>query len=114
MLFTHYRVPRECLLNKHSDVTPSGEYIKAGQNQKDGKGGEKRYNASLGALSVGRIGITGKGKSSPIQKNFTLNSVQSAFHIPYIFPDRRCGNCHPDGHHNSHSVSLSLVSTDYC
>ena len=66
MLFTNYRVPRECLLNKHSDVSPSGEYVKAGQNQKDAKGGEKRYSASLGALSVGRIGITGNGKGSAI------------------------------------------------
>ena len=65
MLFTNYRVKRECLLNKHGEVTPSGEYVKARRPQKDGKGegGGKGYNASLGALAVGRIAITGRYKS---------------------------------------------------
>ena len=60
MLFTNYRVRRECLLNKHGDVTPSGEYVKAQRAQKSGKSGVKGYNASLGALAVGRIAITGR------------------------------------------------------
>ena len=62
MMFTNYRVKRECLLNKHGEVTPSGEYVKAQQPRKDGKRkeGGKGYNASLGALAVGRIAITGR------------------------------------------------------
>ena len=60
MLFTNYRVKRECLLNKHGDVTPGGEYVKAQRAQKSGKDGGKGYNASLGALAVGRIAITGR------------------------------------------------------
>ena len=60
MLFTNYRVRRECLLNKHGDVTPGGEYVKAQRTQKNGKSGGKEYNASLGALAVGRIAITGR------------------------------------------------------
>ena len=79
MLFTNYRVPRECLLNKHGDVSPGGEYVKARQHQKDGKGGGKGYNASLGALAVGRIAITGRYKiiflfTEKSQRNFGLVS----------------------------------------
>ena len=62
MLFTHYRVKREFLMNKHGDVTPSGEYVRAQRHHKNGKGGGKGYNASLGALAVGRIAITGRDK----------------------------------------------------
>ncbi len=49
------RIPRTSLLNKSADVSPEGEYV---PKVKDPK---KRAIASLGALSSGRVGITGMG-----------------------------------------------------
>eukprot|EP00794_Sanderia_malayensis_P014289 gene14289-15776_t len=53
--FDHVRIPRINLMNKGADVTPGGEYV---SKIKDPK---KRFSASLGALSGGRVSITGMG-----------------------------------------------------
>lgn len=49
--FHHYRIPRECLLNKVGDVTPEGKYISKITDS------TKRFSSSLSTLSAGRIGI---------------------------------------------------------
>ena len=49
------RIPRGNLLNKNSDVTPDGRYVSALKDEK------KRFSATLGTLSGGRVGITGIG-----------------------------------------------------
>ena len=51
MILNHYRVPRETLLNRMADVTPDGKYQSPFRDPK------KRFGASLGALSTGRINI---------------------------------------------------------
>ena len=47
----YYQVPRESLLNKNGDVDAKGEY------QSPFKDPRKRFGASLGNLSSGRVGI---------------------------------------------------------
>ncbi len=52
LMFQHYRVPKETLLNKTGDVNPqSGSY------KTPFKDPRKRFGASLGNLSSGRVGI---------------------------------------------------------
>ncbi|XP_076452929.1 LOW QUALITY PROTEIN: peroxisomal acyl-coenzyme A oxidase 3-like [Babylonia areolata] len=51
--FNNYRIPRENLLDKFGDVSPDGRYISPYKDP------NKRFGASLGALSGGRVGITG-------------------------------------------------------
>ncbi|XP_059473376.1 peroxisomal acyl-coenzyme A oxidase 3-like [Neocloeon triangulifer] len=53
MMFDQYRIPRENLLNKTGDVTENGQY------QSPFSDPNKRFGASLGALSSGRVGIIG-------------------------------------------------------
>ena len=57
LMFDHYRIPRENLLNKTGDVTPEGEYVTPYKDPK------KRHGVSLGALSLGRVGIAFMGVS---------------------------------------------------
>ena len=50
--FDNVHVPRECLMNKDSYVTADGQYVSSIKDPR------KRFAATLGALSQGRIGIT--------------------------------------------------------
>ncbi|CAF3712651.1 unnamed protein product [Rotaria sordida] len=52
LIFRNYRIARENLLNKHADVLPDGTY------KTPFKSSNKRFGASLGALSTGRVGIS--------------------------------------------------------
>ncbi|CAF0826000.1 unnamed protein product [Rotaria sordida] len=52
LIFRNYRIPRENLLNKHGDVLPDGTY------KTPFKTSNKRFGASLGALSSSRVGIS--------------------------------------------------------
>ncbi|XP_067945679.1 peroxisomal acyl-coenzyme A oxidase 3-like [Watersipora subatra] len=51
--FSKYHIPREYLLNKNGDVTEDGRY------ETPYKDPRKRFGMVLGALSGGRVGITG-------------------------------------------------------
>ncbi|XP_035826828.1 peroxisomal acyl-coenzyme A oxidase 3 [Aplysia californica] len=51
--FNQFRIPRENLLEKFGDVTADGNYVTPYKDP------NKRFGASLGALSGGRVGITG-------------------------------------------------------
>lgn len=53
IMFDNYSIPRSCLLNRTADVTEDGKYVLALKDER------KRYGSSLGALSGGRVTITG-------------------------------------------------------
>ncbi|XP_012527956.1 peroxisomal acyl-coenzyme A oxidase 3 [Monomorium pharaonis] len=53
LMFDNYSVPRSCLLNRTADVSEDGKYVLAIRDER------KRYGSSLGALSGGRVNITG-------------------------------------------------------
>uniref|UniRef100_A0A1Y1K0L4 Acyl-coenzyme A oxidase n=1 Tax=Photinus pyralis TaxID=7054 RepID=A0A1Y1K0L4_PHOPY len=53
VMFNNYRIPRTQLLNKTADVAEDGTYVARLRDP------SKRYGASLGALSVGRVMIVG-------------------------------------------------------
>lgn len=50
-MFTHYRIPRENLLNRTGDVTPDGEYESVFSEP------GKILGAALESFSAGRVGI---------------------------------------------------------
>nr|CAD7605247.1 unnamed protein product [Timema genevievae] len=50
-IFNQYRIPKDNLLNKIGSVTPSGQYVSPVKDSR------KRFGASLGALTVGRVVI---------------------------------------------------------
>ncbi|XP_076245022.1 peroxisomal acyl-coenzyme A oxidase 3 isoform X2 [Calliopsis andreniformis] len=52
IMFNNYHVPRKCLLSRTANVTEDGKYITSVKNA------SKRFGASLGALSSGRVTIT--------------------------------------------------------
>ncbi|KAJ8680097.1 hypothetical protein QAD02_015884 [Eretmocerus hayati] len=52
VMFDHYSIPLSSLLNKNAGVTPDGKYFAKVKDQ------SKRFGASLGALSGGRVYIT--------------------------------------------------------
>ncbi|XP_011506012.1 PREDICTED: peroxisomal acyl-coenzyme A oxidase 3 [Ceratosolen solmsi marchali] len=52
IIFNHYSIQRDCLLNKSADVTSDGKYFTSLTDQR------KRYGASFGVLSTGRVSIT--------------------------------------------------------
>ncbi|KAG1663902.1 Peroxisomal acyl-coenzyme A oxidase 3 [Nymphon striatum] len=51
--FHNYAIPKECLLNRTGDVSHDGRYVTSFKDP------NKRFGISLGALSLGRIGIVG-------------------------------------------------------
>ncbi|KAH1000143.1 hypothetical protein HUJ04_000070 [Dendroctonus ponderosae] len=53
VLFQNYEIPKENLLNKLGDVTEQGDYVTPFKDP------SKRHGAALGALSGGRVVITG-------------------------------------------------------
>ncbi|XP_039308021.1 peroxisomal acyl-coenzyme A oxidase 3 isoform X1 [Solenopsis invicta] len=53
LIFNNYSVPRSCLLNRNADVSEDGKYVPTIKDER------KRYGSSLGALSGGRVIITG-------------------------------------------------------
>ncbi|XP_064612616.1 peroxisomal acyl-coenzyme A oxidase 3-like isoform X2 [Liolophura sinensis] len=55
VMFSKLRIPRINLLNKTGDVSAAGKYITPFKDP------NKRFGASLGALSGGRVGITSMG-----------------------------------------------------
>ncbi|XP_054269521.1 peroxisomal acyl-coenzyme A oxidase 3-like [Macrosteles quadrilineatus] len=51
VMFNHYHIPRESLLNRGGDVTADGKYISPYKDS------NKRFGAALGMLSQGRVSI---------------------------------------------------------
>eukprot|EP00095_Tigriopus_kingsejongensis_P010852 snap_masked-scaffold592_size129239-processed-gene-0.6 protein:Tk10852 transcript:snap_masked-scaffold592_size129239-processed-gene-0.6-mRNA-1 annotation:"hypothetical protein LOTGIDRAFT_159357" len=58
MMFDHYRIEKKCLLNKLGDVNELGAYVSPFKDP------NRRFGASLGALSSGRTGIMTMGNTN--------------------------------------------------
>ncbi|XP_022101155.1 peroxisomal acyl-coenzyme A oxidase 3-like isoform X1 [Acanthaster planci] len=71
VLFNNYRIPKENLLNKMADVSQDGKYITPHKDP------NKRFSASLGSLSAGRIGIASVGVCN-LKKAMTIAVRYSA------------------------------------
>lgn len=56
-MFENYRIPRDNLLNKNSDVTEDGRYVTRF------KDASQKHGATLGSLSMGRVNITGMNEN---------------------------------------------------
>jgi len=65
LIFNHYRVPRDALLDRNGTVTEDGRYITPFKDP------NKRFGASLAALSVGRVNITNIA-SAYLNKGITI------------------------------------------
>jgi len=55
MQFNNYRISRDLLMNRNADVTTDGKYVMKIKDK------NKRFGASLGILSAGRVGIINMG-----------------------------------------------------
>ncbi|XP_077301266.1 acyl-CoA oxidase 3 isoform X2 [Arctopsyche grandis] len=71
MMFNSYRVSKDALLNKLGDVDEDGKYVSPIRDP------NKRFGASLGALSGGRVQITGMAATN-LQKAITIATRYSA------------------------------------
>ena len=79
--FNRVRIPRKNLLNRTADVTPAGKYVTPYKDP------NKRFGASLGALSGGRVGITSMG----------VANLRSCIPIAIRYSNE-CDRCHPVGY----------------
>jgi acyl-CoA oxidase len=57
IIFNNFRIPRENMLNRFSNVTPDGKF------QSEIQSDDLRFGLSLGALSTGRILLVSAGAS---------------------------------------------------
>ena len=73
LAFDHVRVPRENLLNRFADVTPSGVYESAIENP------NRRFFTMLGTLVQGRVCVGGAG----------INAAKVALAIAVKYAERR-------------------------
>lgn len=71
MSFSSYRIPKESLLSRTGDVTPDGRYVTPYNDP------NKRFGASMGTLSLGRIFIINMGLSN-LQKCLPISIRYSA------------------------------------
>ncbi|KAL7642299.1 UNVERIFIED_CONTAM: hypothetical protein RMT77_006860 [Armadillidium vulgare] len=71
IMFNHYKIPRENLLNRTGDVTVDGKYVSPFKDP------NKKLGASLGSLSQGRVAITEMGAVN-LRKVLTISLRYSA------------------------------------
>lgn len=100
-MFTHYRIPRENLLNRTGDVTPEGEYESVFTEP------GKMLGAALESFSAGRLGIMQESVGTLSQA--AVISTRYAALRKQFGPDRE-GAETPIIEYQLH-VSLALFST---